>query len=54
MQGDTSSQEPRQARANVVPMPQPPQPGREAERKAAPPGQDHAEPHEEPGYGHGV
>ena len=46
--------DPRQGRPNVVAMPpRQPQPATTADAKTAP-GHDHAEQHEEPGYGHGV
>jgi hypothetical protein len=46
--------EPRQSRATVLVMPpRSPQPSQSA-GSTAPPGQDHAEPADEPGYGHGV
>ena len=48
------SDDPRQARATVVPMPpRGPQPAQSA-RPSTPAAEDHQPPGEEPGYGHGV
>ena len=46
--------EPRQSRGTVLTMPRRgPQPSPDG-RQPVPPGSDHVEPAEEPGYGHGV
>ena len=53
MNGDQQSQ-PRPSRATVLTMPpRGPQPSPTG-RQVVPPGSDHVEPAEEPGYGHGV
>jgi hypothetical protein len=49
-----TSEEPRQTRGTVVSMPARRPEASVPSRNPAPPGKDHAEPPEEPGYGHGV